>query len=152
MEIVGEEEIVRAVESVVRYTLACDIQHSSRFSLCLPKFPWAPQQQVPVEVQFFGSSLCPGINQLFKFWGSLFPGINQIAKFRGSLSSGLLNSKVPGKFFFGIIQSTKFQGSLSGIFSTSISAGKFAYVNTQIIKHRVRVCLSPGKYPTENCL
>ena len=46
----------------------------------------------------------------------------------------------------------QFQGSLSGIFSTSISAGKFAYGNTQIIKHRVRVCLSPGKYPTENCL
>ena len=96
MEIVGEEEIVRAVESVVRYTLPCDIQHSSPFSLCLPKFPWAPQQQVPVEVQFFGSSLCPGINQLVKFRGSLSSGLLN-SQVPGSLSSGSLNQPIPGK-------------------------------------------------------
>ena len=103
---------------------------------------------------------------LSAFLSSHGPLNNKFSIFRVEFVSGnQSNRQVPGKSVFGVTQLTssgevclrdhsinQFQGSLSGIFSTSISAGKFAYGNTQIIKHRVRVCLSPGKYPTENCL
>ena len=96
VEIIFEEEIVRAVESVVRYTLPCDIQHSSPFSLCLPKFPWPLNNKFRLKFNFSGR-VCVRESINSSSSGEVCLRGYSTHKFRGSLSSGSLNQPIPGK-------------------------------------------------------